>query len=276
MIRLRPEDCGLCGNSQGSKLSGQRGRQRWRGQTKAGPRRRSRTCAGGGAAWAEAWRLAYAGSRRGCCSEGAGLIRTILTKRGWLTRAASREAGSYRRIMSPEHGLSKALPLPAPALHRDDRQKEGTSFPASVRNSTCLRIRFPKHLLASESLVSRRRRGNGGTPKNGGTRFGWEWLFRATHQSSSGAADNSEVSSPGATPRAFWKHTPSPCSEIQDPRRSRRRRRQRGSPGKTLKAQLIQPPRGADGKGPGREGTPPRSRCWPMAEPGSTLSRVPW
>lgn len=51
---------------------------------------------------------------RGYCSEGGGLIRTILTKQGWLTRAVSCEAGSYCRIISPRHGLSRALPLPAP------------------------------------------------------------------------------------------------------------------------------------------------------------------
>lgn len=60
-----------------------------------------------------------------------------------------------------------------------------------------------------------------------------------------GGSPEGEVDNPGVTLGAFWKHTPSTCSETWDPRRgSGRRRSQRALLGRPLRAQRMNP-RGA-------------------------------
>ena len=104
----------------------------------------------------------------------------------------------------------------APLL-RGDQQDEGTSFPASERNSTCLRILFLKHLLAAKSLVSRCQSGNR-------IHCMWPWqrpgiearLGHETTLHTSSVAKTPEASASAVALGASWKHTSYTCSEVQD------------------------------------------------------------
>lgn len=102
-------------------------------------------------------------AQSGCCPECGGLIQIRLSKRA-ADRIRSCQAGSHRLLSHQPDGIVRvraaALLSLAPLLRRD-QEDEGTSFPASERNSTCLRTLFPKHLLAPKSLVSRCQSGNG-------------------------------------------------------------------------------------------------------------------
>lgn len=165
----------------------------------------------------------------------------MITEHGRLTHAdvSQKTESSASRVVSrgPCHRLPRCCARSPWALlspqHHDDWQEEETLFPASVRNSTCLRTWLPKHLLASQShfkmsewkwtdvwLVSSE------APRSGGTHSG---LIGTTPYSSSVAVSSPEASAPESL---LGTHT-SICSEAQDPGWSRRRRGPQGFLGKT-------------------------------------------